>query len=64
MAKKRRVKRVLIVRGGKSYYVYRDLKTGRFKGPWVRKGRSLAADRRKKAKRKVPPGYGDRGDQK
>ena len=27
-------------------------------------GRSLAADRRQKAKRTVPPGQGDRGDQK
>ena len=26
-------------------------------------GRSLAADRRQKAKRTVPPGQGDRGDQ-
>jgi hypothetical protein len=26
-------------------------------------GRSLAADRRRKAKKKVKPGYGDQGDQ-
>jgi hypothetical protein len=36
---------------------------GRFK-EMDDKGRSLAADRRKKARTKVKSGYGDRGDRK
>lgn len=43
-------------------YAQRDAK-GRFKDV-VAKGKSLARDRRTKAKTAVKPGYGHRGDQK
>jgi len=44
------------------HYVERDSK-GRFK-KWVSIGKSLKADRRQKAKKKVKSGYGHQGDQK
>ena len=45
---------------GDRRYVRRN-KKGQFKTE-VNVGRSLAADRRRKSKRKVTPGQGDRGD--
>jgi hypothetical protein len=45
---------------GDRRYVRRD-KTGQFKKE-VNVGKSLAADRRRKAKTKVAKGQGDRGD--
>jgi hypothetical protein len=54
--------RELIDTGTDKRYVRRDEK-GRFKEV-VDVGKSLAADRRQKAKTKVDPGQGDRGDQK
>jgi hypothetical protein len=45
---------------GDKRYVRR--KKGRFTKKQVSVGRSLAADRRSKAKRKVKKGEGDRGD--
>jgi len=45
---------------GDKRYVRR--KKGRFTKQQVSVGRSLAADRRSKAKRKVKKGEGDRGD--
>lgn len=56
-------KRTEFVREGVKYWQYRETKTGRFVGKMVQVGRSLAKDVRKKAKKKVKPGYGDRGDQ-
>lgn len=56
-------KRELIQRDGKRYFVRRDQETGQFMD-WVEVGESLSADRRQPAKRTVPPGQGDRGDQK
>jgi hypothetical protein len=53
-------KRELIDTGRDKRYVRRDEK-GRFDDV-VDMGRSLAADRRSKAKTKVRPGYGDQGD--
>ena len=47
---------------GDRSYVRRN-KSGQFKKK-VKTGRSLAADRRTKAKTKVPKGQGDRGDVK
>jgi hypothetical protein len=47
-------------RKGDRRYVRR--KKGRFTKKQVSVGRSLAADRRRKAKRKVKKGEGDRGD--
>jgi hypothetical protein len=47
---------------GDARYVKRDSK-GRIKES-DDVGRSQTADRRKKAKRTVKPGYGDQGDQK
>jgi len=55
-------KRELIDTGADKRYVRRDTQ-GRFKES-DDVGRSLAADRRTKAKTKVGPGQGDRGDQK
>ncbi len=52
--------RELIDTGTDKRYVRRDEK-GRFVES-VDVGRSLATDRRKKAKNKAPKGYGDRGD--
>jgi len=48
---------------GDRRYIRRD-ERGRFTSHQVEVGRSLSADRRTKAKRTVPPGQGDRGDQK
>jgi len=55
-------KRELIDTGSDKRYVRRDVK-GRF-DEVVDVGRSLSQDRKKAAKTKVPPGQGDRGDQK
>ena len=60
MAKKRSGKRELIDTGADKRYVRRG-KAGRFKES-DDVGRSLSADRRRKAKKKVRAGYGDRGD--
>ena len=60
MAKRKAARRELINTGTDKRYVRRDAQ-GRFKeSDDVRK--SLAADRRKKAKRKAAKGQGDRGD--
>lgn len=48
--------------GGKKY-VRRD-QEGQFTSDQVHVGKSLASDRRTKAKTVVPKGQGDRGDQK
>ncbi|HSI37191.1 MAG: hypothetical protein ACAI43_03375 [Phycisphaerae bacterium] len=53
-------KRELIDTGTDKRYVRRD-KAGKFKES-DDVGRSLAADRRSKAKTKAPKGQGDRGD--
>ena len=58
--KKRASKRELIDTGRDKRFVRRGAK-GRFKES-DDVGRSLAADRRKKAKKKVKSGYGDKGD--
>ena len=55
-------KRELIDTGTDKRYVRR--KNGRFTKSQDNVGRSLTADRRKKAKRTVKQGEGDRGDQK
>jgi len=55
-------KRELIDTGTDKRYVRRD-DAGRFKES-DDVGRSLAADRRQKAKTEAKPGQGDRGDQK
>jgi hypothetical protein len=47
---------------GDKRYVRRD-EHGRFTDDQADVGRSLSRDRRQPAKRKVPPGQGDRGDQ-
>ena len=60
MAKK--TDRELIDTGTDKRYVRRDEK-GQFKES-DDVGRSLSRDRQQEAKRKVPPGQGDRGDQK
>jgi hypothetical protein len=62
MAGKSGTKRELIDTGKDKRYVRRDEK-GQF-DEVADVGRSLAQDRRKPAKTKVPPGQGDRGDQK
>ncbi len=56
------VKRELIAPKGDKRYVRRDPK-GQFKES-DDVGRSLAADRRKKAKTVAKPGQGDKGDRK
>lgn len=61
-AKKGSGKRTLVTGRGGRRYVTRDSK-GRFKTV-VSVKKSLAADRRSKAKKTVKPGYGHRGDQK
>ena len=48
---------------GDKRYARRD-KQGQFTDNQVGVGKSLAADRRSKAKTVVPKGQGDRGDQK
>ena len=45
----------------RKYYVTRD-KNGQFK-KWVAISTSLQADRRKKSRKKVKSGYGNKGDQ-
>ena len=63
MAKKEnKSHRELIDTGTDKRYVRRDEK-GRF-GEVVDVGRSLSRDRKQQSKTKVPPGQGDRGDQK
>ena len=54
--------RELIDTGKDKRFVRRDEK-GRFEDV-ADVGRSLAKDRQQQAKKKVPPGRGDRGDQK
>ena len=54
--------RELIDTGKDKRFVRRDEK-GRFEDV-ADVGRSLARDRQQEAKNKVPPGQGDRGDQK
>lgn len=63
-ARKRKTaaKRELLTPRGNRRFVRRGAK-GRFKES-DDAGRSLAADRRKAAKRKAPKGQGDRGDQR
>jgi hypothetical protein len=55
-------KRETIKNRSGTFYARRDDK-GQFK-EMAEKGRSLAADRRTKAKTTVKKGHGDRGDQK
>ena len=55
-------KRQLVEEGSGKRYVRRDAQ-GRFTSDQTEVGRSLAADRRTKAKTTVPKGQGDRGDQ-
>ena len=62
MAHKENSKRELIDTGRNKRFVRRDEK-GRF-DEVVDVGKSLAADRRQHSKNVVPPGQGDRGDQK
>jgi len=54
-------KREVISPGGSRRYVRRDA-TGRFTPDQVRSGRSVAQDRRVKAKHAAPKGMKDRGD--
>ena len=60
--KKAKRNRELIDTGNDKRFVRRD-EEGRFDDV-VDVGRSLAQDRKQTAKTKVPPGQGDRGDQK
>jgi hypothetical protein len=60
--KKEKSHRELIEKSSDKRYVRRD-ESGRFDHV-VDVGRSLAQDRKQTAKTKVPPGQGDRGDQK
>ena len=63
MAEKKSTRnRELIDTGRDKRFVRRDDK-GRFEDV-VDVGRSIAQDRKQTAKTKVPPGQGDRGDQK
>ncbi len=62
MAQKKISKRELIDTGRDKRFVRRDEK-GRF-DEVVDVGRSLARDRRQHSQKVVPPGQGDRGDQK
>jgi hypothetical protein len=62
MAHKDSSKRELIDTGRDKRFVRRD-EQGRF-DEVVDVGKSLAADRRQHSKNVVPPGQGDRGDQK
>jgi hypothetical protein len=55
-------KRETIQTNGNKRYIRRDEK-GRFTSSQVDVGKSLAADRRQKAKTVAKPGQGDRGDQ-
>jgi len=56
-------KREKVGSGSTARYVRRD-ENGRFTSDQVDVGRSLAADRRQKAKTTSKPGHGDRGDRK
>ena len=60
MAKKKAQKRELVDTGRDKRYVRRDTE-GKFKES-DDQGRSLAQDRRKKAKTKAKSGQGDKGD--
>ena len=60
-AKKASGKRTLIAPKGDKRFIKRDAK-GRIKES-DDQGRSLSRDKKKTAKKKVAPGYGDRGDQ-
>lgn len=60
MATKSRGKREFIDTGSDKRYVRRD-SNGQFKES-DDVGRSLSQDRKRKAKTKVKPGHGDRGD--
>jgi hypothetical protein len=62
MSEHKTSKRELIDTGNDKRYVRRDEK-GRF-DEVVDVGKSLAQDRRQHSKTVVPPGQGDRGDQK
>lgn len=62
MAEKKTSKRELIDTGNDKRFVRRDEK-GRF-DEVADVGRSLAQDRKQHAKKTVPAGQGDRGDQK
>ncbi len=62
MAKKEKSHRELIDTGTDKRFVRRNEK-GQFEDV-ADVGRSLARDRQQEAKTKVPPGQGDRGDQK
>jgi hypothetical protein len=62
MPRKKAAKRELIDTGRDKRYVRRD-ELGRFKES-DDVGRSLSQDIRKKAKKEVPAGQGDRGDQR
>ena len=50
-------------KAGDKRYLRRD-EHGRFTSNQTAVGQSLAADRRQRAKSTVPPGQGDKGDQK
>ncbi|MCH7590890.1 hypothetical protein IIB34_07625 [PVC group bacterium] len=59
--KKRKIsRRIRIKRRGKTYFVRIDAK-GRFMS-WVEVGKSIALDKKRKAKHKAKPGQRDRGD--
>jgi len=60
MTKKKISRRIEIRRRGVLYYVRIDAR-GRWKS-WVRAGKSITLDRRRKAKTKVKSGQRDRGD--
>ncbi len=60
MAKKKAAKRELIDTGTDKRYVRRDEKGQFHESDDV--GRSLSQDRKKKAKKSVKPGQGDKGD--
>jgi hypothetical protein len=60
--KKSSGKRELIAPRGDKRYIKRDAR-GRISES-DDQGRSLSQDRKKKAKKKVAPGYGDQGDQR
>jgi len=62
MVQKKNSKRELIDTGKDKRYVRRDAQ-GRF-DEVVDVGRSLMQDRRQHSQKVVPPGQGDRGDQK
>jgi hypothetical protein len=58
-----RKREVIQPKAGDKRYARRD-KNGQFSEDQVAVGKSLAADRRTYAKKVVPKGQGDRGDQK